>query len=568
MTKPYWLEGEKLRRECVIVDGDDAWDFVCACADGDNARVRSMLERDRNFMHAQLWYSKPIDQALRHGHLDVVRTIHEFDQENRLAFYIADGHTYRCDKRELQRRGHTKILKYLDEEYWPRLVPHHMPELDELAKLFPGEWDKDQSVDREKVINAMKANPALLAGTDRMGRSILHLAIGSKKLELAKELVSLGAAIDRKMADNQLVTDLAAYRLPETLPWLLDLGLEPSFHTSVAAGLAEIVRAMVKEDPAIVNRVNADESSPLHLAASNRQRDMVELLLELGADPNYPEQDSPSGAALAVAAERNEVEIMRLLLKAGANPNANIDSSGTVYMFCTHWGRRHPKEAIELLLKYGARPEGESDRNGLSLLEFLESAPTEEILAVREDGTRLSRVRTPEELDAYVERVGNERILKGPWYEMCKCPSSVDLLKRAVHHGLDVNKGDWLGRTQLHAAAASNEHEWAECLLELGADINAIDTHSSTTPLGFAARCGHAEMVKFLLDRGANPRLPAEDGFAWAQPIAYAQAYWEDHDYRYRLEASNQGELTGRFTMSTRKQYEEVIALLSELSDG
>ncbi len=525
-----------------------------------------MLEKDRNLMHAQLWYSKPIDQALRQGHLDVVRTIHEFDHENRLAFYIADGHTYRCDRRELQRRGHTPILKYLDEEYWPRLVPNHMPELDELAKLFPGEWDKDQSVDREKVIAAMKAHSALLAGTDRKGRSILHLAIGSKKLELAKELVSLGAAIDRKMADNQTVTDLAAYRLPKALPWLLDLGLEPSFHTAVAAGLTEIVRAMVKEDPAIVNRVNADESSPLHLAASNRQRNMVELLLELGADPNYPEQDSPSGAALAVAAERNEVEIMRLLLEAGANPNANVDSSGTVYMFCTHWGRRHPEEAMALLLTYGARLEGESDRDGLTLLEFLKRAPIEEILAVREDGTRLSRVRTAEELDTYVERVGNERIVKGPWYEMCKCPSSVELLKRAVHHGLDVDKGDWLGRTQLHAAAASNELDWARCLIELGADINAIDTHSSTTPLGFAARCGHVEMVKFLLDRGADQSLPAEGGFAWARPLAYAQSHLEDHDDRYRSETSNQGELTGRFTMSTKEQYREVIALLSKTS--
>ncbi len=125
MTKPYWLEGEKLRREAVLVDGDLAWELFCACADGDNNQVRALLEKDRKLMHGQLWYCKPIDLALRHGHLDVVRTLHEFDYENKLAFYLDNFTTYRCTKPALKRRGHTHILKYLEEEYWPRLVPHH-----------------------------------------------------------------------------------------------------------------------------------------------------------------------------------------------------------------------------------------------------------------------------------------------------------------------------------------------------------------------------------------------------------------------------------------------------------
>ena len=44
MTKPYWLEDEQLRRECVLVDGDLAWDLICACADGDNDKVRALLD--------------------------------------------------------------------------------------------------------------------------------------------------------------------------------------------------------------------------------------------------------------------------------------------------------------------------------------------------------------------------------------------------------------------------------------------------------------------------------------------------------------------------------------------
>ncbi len=370
MTKPYWLVGEKWRREGVIVDGDDVWEFVGACADGDNATVRRLLEKDRNLIHAQLWYSKPIDHALRYGHLEVVRTIHEFDRENRLALYI-NGHYCRCDEEEMRRRGHTHLIDYLENEYRPRLVPHYVPGLDEMGKFFPGEYDEVQEMDEDHILTTSKENARLLSGTDRQGRSLMHMAIAAKKLSLAKELAALGAAIDRRTADHQSLTDCAAHWLPEAIPWLLELGLEPSFQTAVAAGLTEQVRAMAKEDPAIVNRVSAEEESPLHLAANHRQREMVALLLELGADPNFPESNSPSGAALAVASMHNEVEIMRLLLEAGANPNANIDSSGTCYMFCTHWGRKHPEEAVALLLQYGAEPPKEdSDSKQRTLLEF------------------------------------------------------------------------------------------------------------------------------------------------------------------------------------------------------
>ena len=162
MTKPYWLEGEKLRREAVLVDGNLAWKLFCACADGENEQVRTLLDKDRKLLHSQLWYCKPIDLALRHGHLNVVRTLHDFDHENKLSFYLENFTTYRCTKPELERRGHAHILKYLEDEYWPQLVPHYVAELDEIAKLFPKPWDKDRSIDREKLFVAVKRNPAVV----------------------------------------------------------------------------------------------------------------------------------------------------------------------------------------------------------------------------------------------------------------------------------------------------------------------------------------------------------------------------------------------------------------------
>src|SRR5258706_1809111 len=48
-------------------------------------------------------------------------------------------------------------------------------------------------------------------------------------------------------------------------------------------------------------------------------------------------------------------------------------------------------------------------------------------------------------------------------------------------------------------------------LLDAGANANGADTHG-TTPLIMAAGYGYTDIVKILLARGANPRLPMRDG--------------------------------------------------------
>ncbi len=98
---------------------------------------------------------------------------------------------------------------------------------------------------------------------------------------------------------------IAAHRCPKAIPWLLELGLELSLPGAVASGNADAVRTMVAADPELVN----DDSS-FYLAVNHRQREIVELLLELGFDPNYPGRDSSWGRALVTAAGENDVEIM------------------------------------------------------------------------------------------------------------------------------------------------------------------------------------------------------------------------------------------------------------------
>ncbi len=62
----------------------------------------------------------------------------------------------------------------------------------------------------------------------------------------------------------------------------------------------------------------------------------------------------------------------------------------------------------------------------------------------------------------------------------------------------------------------------SDLYLKHGVDPNAIEVSDSSTPLGYAARCGHIEMVNLLLDHGADSNLPEDR--PWGRPLAYAES--------------------------------------------
>src|SRR4029450_6347118 len=83
--------------------------------------------------------------------------------------------------------------------------------------------------------------------------------------------------------------------------------------------------------------------------------DIVQLLLEHGADPNLPEEQiAPRGKALYSAVFHGHYEIAKLLLERGAFPNPPVESSGDALWVSREW--RPDKRMEQLLLSYGATP--------------------------------------------------------------------------------------------------------------------------------------------------------------------------------------------------------------------
>ncbi|CCQ96512.1 Ankyrin [[Clostridium] ultunense Esp] len=126
---------------------------------------------------------------------------------------------------------------------------------------------------------------------------------------------------------------------------------------SVQSGDASGLKEILGSYPRLANTENSDGLTPLGFAAHFGNKDIVQVLLDYGADVNAVSHSKisyiPSNTALhaAIAGERN-MDVIELLLTHNAQTNI-FDSNGHT---CLHTAAFHDDntEMIRLLIEHGA----------------------------------------------------------------------------------------------------------------------------------------------------------------------------------------------------------------------
>jgi ankyrin repeat protein len=107
--------------------------------------------------------------------------------------------------------------------------------------------------------------------------------------------------------------------------------------------------------------------TPLMIASSSEQSEMVDALLKNGADVNM--KSNIGWTALMLAVDKGYVEIVNALLKNGANVNATENEGWTALMLIAYSDQiSNSLKIVNTLLKNGANPNLQTFKKGYTAL--------------------------------------------------------------------------------------------------------------------------------------------------------------------------------------------------------
>ncbi len=314
---------------------------------------------------------------------------------------------------------------------------------------------------------------------------------------------------------------------------------QPDADPASAARLGEMgALAALLAAGADPNAAHADGMSALHWAAFHGNEEMVELLLDRGADPNAVTRLG-AHAPLHVASREGRPEAVKALLLGGADHGLRTHTGAAALHFAALAG---DAESIRALAAAGADVDAAESQWGHTALMLAAAEGREEaaraLLAAGADPLRAGRVIDLVErdvLDRASEAARRRRIAairRGEEPEAVEEASeaAVSQAEAAAREALEAQRrtgepiplnyaalvGVYGGLSAIHLAAREGRARLVRLLLDHGVDIDHRTRADGTTPLLMAAINGHFDLATELLARGADP--DAESG-AGATPL-------------------------------------------------
>ena len=269
---------------------------------------------------------------------------------------------------------------------------------------------------------------------------------------------------------------------------------------------------------ALVDASNELGITPISIACRNGSEAMVDLLLKAKADAKGSE---PSGETVLMSCARTgSLGAVEQLLAAGAEPNSvEVDSGQTALMWAAaggHW------EIVDLLIGAGADVNASSSGMFTPLMFAARTGDLKSAELLLDAGAEVN-VATEDGLSPLLIASASLDAITGSDYRLVVEESQHESLGALLlDRGADVTQSDQYGMTALHYAVEMNKPSLLRALLKRDADPNAQltqglpfrrgdyvgrEAYDGASPFWLAARLGNVEMMRELLDAGADPEL-------------------------------------------------------------
>jgi ankyrin repeat protein len=232
--------------------------------------------------------------------------------------------------------------------------------------------------------------------------------------------------------------------------------------------------------------------TPLSLAATNGNAAMIEALIKAGADPNTA---LPEGETVLMTASRTgNAAAVKALIAHGAQVNLKEQwHDQTALMFAA---AENNAAAVKVLVEAGADmnwksrvwnfPEYRYETNGMAVFQLPRGGWTALMFAARQNALDAAAVLADSKVDLNAQDPDGTTAL-----QLAILNTHYDLATMLLRKGADPNVGDNSGMTALYAAV----------------DMRAPAGMMTRPNPKLAAEIDASEMIKILLSNGANPNL-------------------------------------------------------------
>ncbi|NOR54737.1 MAG: hypothetical protein GQ531_00865 [Sulfurovum sp.] len=269
-----------------------------------------------------------------------------------------------------------------------------------------------------------------------------------------------------------------------------------------------------------INRMNSNGSTPLHIAVATKHYYAIKKLIEKGADINVLDGQNGEWTPFNYTIAINDIKALKIFLDNGADINFFHKNKSTVLNDAI---RTCNVQMVKLLLDKGANPRLKDGYGGMVMnsLQKCDDVTKKEVTRLVNNVLKKGKNNTLQKVeDVEFQIATNKRKLevkkqetkaylnaiktnKNPIFETIKYQKNSDFdkyMKSVENIELKNNQG----KTLLYVAVEEYNYYAIKKLLQRGANMNAMREYWSFTPFTYAAARNDIKAVKMFVSRGAN----------------------------------------------------------------